>query len=618
MTGKQKKMLARILTAGGLFAVGLLLEHIFPDFLKGWVAIVLLLGAWALAGYPVLLEAIENIGHGQIFDENLLMSIATIGALGLKDWGEAAAVMLFFEVGELFESVAVYRSRQSISALMNLRPDSATVLEDGREIIREPEEVKMGDILLVKPGERIPVDGVITEGSATLDTSKITGESVPAEVGPEDSVISGCVNLSGVLKIRAQSEYAQSTVAKILELVESASDQKATSERLITRFARYYTPTVVIAAILLAVLPPLTMSLSWAVWIKRALTFLVISCPCALVISVPLSYFGGMGAASKLGIVVKGGTVLERIAKAQIAVFDKTGTLTTGQFSVNRVEAKGVDRSTLLNLAAAAEYYSSHPVSAAIKREAGMPEIEPEETEEIPGCGLCATVRGIRVLAGNHKLMERHSISCAQAEGDGTVIYVAANGKYLGYIVIGDTVRPNAKETLRELKKCGIRKNVMLTGDIETAAEKAAKETGIDEYHARLLPQDKVTKMQELLRQKEQDGSVIFAGDGVNDAPVLALADVGIAMGGVGSDAAVEAADVVILNDDISKLPKTIRIARKTNRIAMENIIFALGVKAAILVLGALGYAPMWAAIFADVGVAIIAILNAIRTMYCK
>lgn len=615
MTKSQKRMLVRILISLGLFLAGLVLGRCGLD---GWPKIILLVAAWVLAGYPVILEAVENIGHGQIFDENFLMTVATAGALALQDWAEAAAVMIFFQIGELFENVAVHRSRQSISALMNLRPDYATLLEDGKEVVKEPEEVHKGDILLVKPGERIPVDGVIVHGSAALDTSKITGESLPAEVSDGDAVVSGSVNLSGVLEIQAQSEYAQSTVAKILELVESASDQKAKSERMITRFAKYYTPIVVIAAVLLAVLPPLLFSLSWAVWIKRALTFLVISCPCALVISVPLSYFGGMGAASRLGVVVKGGTVLEQLAKAEIAVFDKTGTLTTGQFSVQQVIPKNIPAERLLAAAASAETYSAHPVAAAIRKAAGEKVPEPESTEEIPGSGICAVAAGRKILAGNRKLMEQYQIAYEPLDADGTVVYVAQDGEYLGAIVVADTARPGLRETMERLKRCGVKKTVMLTGDIPRTAKAVAEAGGIDEYHPRLLPQDKVTQLQSLLERSDPSGTVMFAGDGVNDAPVLALADVGIAMGGVGSDAAVEAADVVILNDEIDKLPKIIRIAKKTTRIDKENIIFALGVKAVILVLGALGYAPMWLAIFADVGVAVLAILNALRTMRCK
>lgn len=614
MTRGQKRSLYQILAGLALFVLGLCLEYFTSGWLNGWPAAAAFVLAWAVAGYSVVLEAVENIGRGQIFDEKFLMAVATIGAFALQEWGEGAAVMLFFQVGELFESVAVHRSRQSISSLMDLRPDSATAWVDGVELEKDPEDVEQGDILIVKPGERVPIDGIILEGSAALDTSKITGESAPCEVSAGDNVLSGCVNLSGVLKIEAQSGYQQSTVAKILELVESAADQKAKSERLITRFAKYYTPTVVIAAVLLAILPPLLVSASWAVWIKRALTFLVISCPCALVISVPLSYFGGIGAASKLGIVLKGGTVMEQLAKAEIAVFDKTGTLTSGQFSVHAVYPEGISKEELLRLVAITETYSAHPVSKAIRAAAGTVEVHPDDTKEIAGCGILATVEGHQILAGNHRLMERFGVAYTPVDAVDTIVYVARDGIYCGAITVGDTIRATTKPALQELKKCGVKRTIMLTGDVEQTAKAVAEAVGLDEYWAKLLPQDKVAHMQQLLGQKRQ-GTVLFVGDGVNDAPVLSLADVGVAMGGVGSDAAVEAADVVILNDDISRLPKAIRISQKTNRIAIENIIFALGVKAVVLVLGAMGYAPMWLAIFADVGVAVLAILNALRTM---
>lgn len=614
MTKKQKRLLIRIIVAAVMFAVGILYHWVAPEPASEWPEIVLMVGAWALVGYDVVWAAVRNIGHGQIFDEKFLMALATVGAFALGDWAEAAAVMIFFQTGELFESVAVQRSRQSIAGLMDLRPDFAIVLENGQQVEKQPEEVQIGDILLVRPGERVPIDGVIIDGSATLDTSKITGESVPSSVKVGDTIVSGCVNLSGVLQIKAKSAYEQSTVAKILELVESAADQKASTERMITRFAKYYTPTVVIAAALLAVIPPLFFSLKWAVWVKRALTFLVISCPCALVISVPLSYFGGMGAASKLGVVVKGGTVLEQLAKAEIAVFDKTGTLTTGEFSVRQVNALSISKEELLHLTAAAETYSIHPVSAAIRKAAGE-SAEPEDTQEIPGCGICARVEGKQILAGNRKLMEQYQIAYTPCDAEGTIVYVACDDTFLGSIVVGDTVRSSVDATMRELKKNGVKRTVMLTGDVKNTAQAVAQAVGIDEYHAKLLPQDKVNQMEQLCQRPNPAGTVLFVGDGVNDAPVLAMADVGVAMGGVGSDAAVEAADVVILNDDIGRLPKIIRIARKTGIIAKENIVFALAIKAVVLVLGAFGYTPMWLAIFADVGVAVLAILNALRTM---
>lgn len=614
MTKKQKKALLRIVLSALLFLAGLALKLFCPKLLSGWAQIVLFLAAWALCGYPVILEAFENLFHGQIFDENFLMTLATVGAIALKDFPEAAGVMIFFQIGELFESIAVHRSRKSISALMDLRPDFATVLENGTEVRKDPEEVQFGDILLVRPGERIPVDGKVLDGTSALDTSKITGESVPRSVTAGDKVLSGCVNQNGVLKIIAESSYEASTVAKILELVESSAEQKAPAERMISRFARFYTPAVVIGAVLLALLPPLLFQGAWTEWIRRALTFLVISCPCALVISVPLSYFGGMGAASKLGVVVKGGTVLDQLAKARVTVFDKTGTLTTGEFGVQAIYPVSVSQIDLLKLAASCETYSTHPVAQAIR--AAFPDrpIRPEQTNELPGCGIEAQIEGKRVLAGNQKLMLLNQIRVPELPQRGTLVYLARDGEYLGAIAVGDRVREGMKDTLAQLKACGIRKNIMLTGDIENAASAAAEELSLDDYAAELLPQDKVEKVRQLLSD-EKDGTVLFAGDGVNDAPVLALADVGIAMGGVGSDAAVEAADVVFLNDELSKLPRLLKIAAKTKRIARQNIIFALFVKAVVLILGALGYAPMWLAVFADVGVAMIAILNAVRTL---
>lgn len=614
MTKKQKKSLLRIVLSASLFLAGLVVRLLCPELLSGWPQIVLFIAAWALCGYPVIFEATQNLFHGQIFDENFLMTLATAGAIALKDFPEAAGVMIFFQIGELFESIAVHRSRKSISALMDLRPDFATVLENGAEVRKQPEEVQLGDILLVRPGERIPVDGKVLEGTSALDTSKITGESVPRQVAAGDSVLSGCVNGSGVLKLEAQSSYEASTVAKILELVESSSEQKAPAERMISRFARFYTPAVVIGAVLLALLPPLLVSGAWSEWIRRALTFLVISCPCALVISVPLSYFGGMGAASKLGVVVKGGTVLDQLSKAKITVFDKTGTLTTGEFAVQEIHPAAISQDELLTLAASAEVYSTHPVAQAIRNACSGAPIHPKTTNEIPGCGIEAIISGRKILAGNAKLMQQNGICVPELPQTGTLVYLAGDGVYLGAITVGDCVRDGMPDTLAQLKAHGIRKNVMLTGDIRETAACVARTLALDDYAAELLPQNKVAKLQQLLAE-ENDGTVLFAGDGVNDAPVLALADVGIAMGGVGSDAAVEAADVVFLNDDISKLPRLLKLAGKTKRIARQNIFFALLVKAVVLCLGALGYAPMWLAVFADVGVAVIAILNAVRTM---
>lgn len=606
MTRKQKKLLTRIIVSLVLFAAGF--------FLKSWWQMGFMLAAWLLAGYDVLWEAIVNIFHGQLFDEKFLMGLATCGALGMKDWKEAAAVMIFFQVGELFESVAVSRSRQSISALMDLRPDRAVVLRDGEEVEVEPEEVQMGDVLLVRAGERIPVDGTVVEGEASLDTAKVTGESMPVEVAEGSEVISGSVNLNGVLKIRANSAYEQSTVARILSLVESAAEKKANAERLITKFAKYYTPSVVIAAVLLAAVPPLAFHQPFMDWLPRALTFLVISCPCALVISVPLAFFSGMGAAAKLGVVVKGGVTLEQLAKTTTFVFDKTGTLTAGDFSIRKVLPEE-RRGEILRLASLCEQYSNHPISRTIREAAPNPEGEATDIMEMAGNGITAVVDGKKVAVGNHRLMEKCGVTLPEIHEAGTVLFVAAEGECLGAIVIGDKPREGVPEMLETLHKHGVRRTVMLTGDNKASAQQCAQACGITEFRAQLLPQDKVTHVEALLAEEKSKGALAFVGDGVNDAPVLTMADVGIAMGGVGSDAAVEAADAVILNDDITKLPALLRIAKRTCLIAKENIVFALAVKAACLVLGAFGIASVWMSVFADVGVAVIAILNALRAM---
>lgn len=606
MTRKQKKLLTRIIVSLVLFAAGF--------FLKSWWQMGFMLAAWLLAGYDVLWEAIVNIFHGQLFDEKFLMGLATCGALGMKDWKEAAAVMIFFQVGELFESVAVSRSRQSISALMDLRPDRAVVLRDGEEVEVEPEEVQMGDVLLVRAGERIPVDGTVVEGEASLDTAKVTGESMPVEVAGGSEVISGSVNLNGVLKIRANSAYEQSTVARILSLVESAAEKKANAERLITKFAKYYTPSVVIAAVLLAAVPPLAFHQPFMDWLPRALTFLVISCPCALVISVPLAFFSGMGAAAKLGVVVKGGVTLEQLAKTTTFVFDKTGTLTAGEFSIRKVLPEE-RRGEILRLASLCEQYSNHPISRTIREAVPNPEGEATDIMEMAGNGITAVVDGKKVAVGNHRLMEKCGVTLPEIDEAGTVLFVAAEGECLGAIVIGDKPREGVPEMLETLHKHGVRRTVMLTGDNKASAQQCAQACGITEFRAQLLPQDKVTHVETLLAEEKSKGALAFVGDGVNDAPVLTMADVGIAMGGVGSDAAVEAADAVILNDDITKLPALLRIAKRTCLIAKENIVFALAVKAVCLVLGAFGIASVWMSVFADVGVAVIAILNALRAM---
>ena len=606
MTRKQKKLLTRIIVSLVLFAAGF--------FLKSWWQMGFMLAAWLLAGYDVLWEAIVNIFHGQLFDEKFLMGLATCGALGMKDWKEAAAVMIFFQVGELFESVAVSRSRQSISALMDLRPDRAVVLRDGEEVEVEPEEVQMGDVLLVRAGERIPVDGTVVEGEASLDTAKVTGESMPVEVAEGSEVISGSVNLNGVLKIRANSAYEQSTVARILSLVESAAEKKANAERLITKFAKYYTPSVVIAAVLLAAVPPLAFHQPFMDWLPRALTFLVISCPCALVISVPLAFFSGMGAAAKLGVVVKGGVTLEQLAKTTTFVFDKTGTLTAGEFSIRKVLPEE-RRDEILRLASLCEQYSNHPISRTIREAVPNPEGEAADIMEMAGNGITAVVDGKKVAVGNHRLMEKCGVTLPELDEAGTVLFVAVESECLGAIVIGDKPREGVPEMLETLHKHGVRRTVMLTGDNKASAKQCAQACGITEFHAQLLPQDKVTHVEALLAEEKGKGALAFVGDCVNDAPVLTMADVGIAMGGVGSDAAVEAADAVILNDDITKLPALLRIAKRTCLIAKENIVFALTVKAACLVLGAFGIASVWMSVFADVGVAVIAILNALRAM---
>ena len=603
MTKKQRRNLIRTGAALLLFAAGMIAD--------GVPALVLLAAAWLTAGYDVVLEALGGILRGQLLDENFLMAIASVGAFVLGDYGEGAAVMIFFQIGEQFRDYAVNRSRKSIAALMDLRPDKARVLEDGTETEKDPEEVCVGDLLLVKPGERIPVDGVVVSGDAFLDTSKITGESEPRGIAAGERVLSGCVNLSGVLTVRAESAYEHSTVARILELVESASEKKAKAEQLITKFAHVYTPLVVAAAVLLALLPPLVLHQPFGMWVERALTFLVISCPCALVISVPLSFFGGMGAASRRGIIVKGGVVLEQLAALRQVAFDKTGTLTTGEFHVERVLPAGIQEDELLRTVALAEQHSAHPVARAVCTRAGVTG-SVESVEELPGFGVSAVVEGRKVSAGNRRLMEKIGLCPEAPSGCTACIYVAIDGVYAGCIALSDTVKPDAADALAALRRMGIRKTVMLTGDTEAAAAQAAAQIRPDDYRAALLPQEKVAALEELMK----DGGVTaFVGDGVNDAPVLSMADIGIAMGGVGSDAAVEVADVVILHDRLSALPEAVSIGRRTLRIARENIWFALGVKALILVLGALGIADMWLAVFADVGVAILAILNAMRTL---
>ena len=605
MTKKQKKALIRILIGIVLFIIGL--------FLQGYCRLGFMLAAWAVTGWPVVRKALRNIARGSVFDEHFLMTVATVGAFALGEYPEGAAVMIFFQIGELFESLAVERSRRSIASLMDLRPDSAWLWRDGAAEEIDPDEIQPGDILLVKPGERIPVDGVIVEGDASLDTAQITGESLPMQVGPGQQILSGCIDLSGVLKIRAESAYEHSTVARILELVENAGEIKAPTERLITRFARIYTPAVVLCALALAVVPPLFDG-AWSQWIKRALSFLVISCPCALVISVPLSFFGGMGAASKQGVIIKGGATMEELARVRIAAFDKTGTLTMGIFRVEQVDAEGMERDQVLYYAAGAESMSSHPIGKAICAAVNDPPADVSVLQEVPGRGVIASVDGRRVLAGSSGLLAQENIAVPDLSTDATCVLVAVDGIYAGMIRLTDTLKSNASNALAQLRKLGVRKSVLLTGDNEAAARRIGDALGFDELRAKLLPQDKVEAMRGLL----SEGRVMFTGDGVNDAPVLVAANVGVAMGGVGADAAVEAADVVVLNDDLEKLASAVRISQKTVRNARQNIVFALGVKLAILVLAAFGIASMWLAVFADVGVAVLAICNAMRMLRVK
>ncbi|WP_297196098.1 heavy metal translocating P-type ATPase [uncultured Flavonifractor sp.] len=611
MTKKQTRMLIRILVSGGLFGAALALP------LEGWAKLAVFLVPYAVIGWDVLWRAVRNIAHGQIFDENFLMALATIGALAIGEYPEAVFVMLFYQVGELFQSYAVNQSRKSIAALMDIRPDYANIEVDGQLQQVDPEEVAVGDTIVIKAGERIPLDGVVLEGASTLDTAALTGESLPRQVQSGDDVISGCVNLSGLLKVQVTKAFQESTVSKILDLVENSSSKKAKAEHFITRFARYYTPVVVLAAVALAVLPPLFTAIGWLDSIQRALNFLVVSCPCALVISVPLSFFGGIGGASRDGILVKGSNYLEVLAKAEIVVFDKTGTLTQGVFNVTAIHPDHCDQSHLLELAALAECVSDHPISRSLLEAWGeLPDrSRVTQAEELSGRGVRAIVDGKVICAGNDKLMEEIGVTWHPCHHVGTTVHVAADGVYLGHIVISDQVKPDAKEAISTLKAAGVRKTVMLTGDAKPVGEAVAAQLGLDEVHAQLLPADKVDQVERLLKQVSPKGALAFVGDGINDAPVLSRADVGIAMGGLGSDAAIEAADIVLMDDKPSKLAQAIAIARHTLAIVRQNIVFALAVKLFVLVLSALGQANLWQAVFADVGVSVIAILNAMRAM---
>ena len=619
MNKKQKKMLIRIIIAAVLIVVFSLLPA------EGYLRFALFMIPYLVIGYDILKKAFKGILNKQVFDENFLMAVATVGAILLGDYSEGVAVMLFYQIGELFQSYAVGKSRRNISELMDIRPDYANIEKDGALEQVDPDEVEIGTIIVVQPGEKVPIDGVITEGTSTLNTSALTGESLPRDAKAGDEVISGCINMTGLLKIRTTKEFGESTVSKILELVENSSSRKSKSENFISKFAKYYTPAVCYGALALAFIPPIVLLIMgkpamWGDWIYRALTFLVISCPCALVISIPLSFFAGIGGASNQGILVKGSNYLETLAQTKYVVFDKTGTMTQGVFEVSGIHHNEMPDEKLLEYAALAECSSSHPISKSLQKAYGKPIDRNRVTdiEEISGNGVIAKVDGISVAAGNTKLMDRLGIAYQDCHHVGTVVHMAIDGKYAGHILISDIIKPHAREAIAELKKAGISKTVMLTGDSKRVADQVAGELGIQEVYSELLPADKVSRLEELLNQKSEKDKLAFVGDGINDAPVLSRADIGIAMGALGSDAAIEAADIVLMDDDPLKISKAIKIARKCIRIVYENIYFAIGIKVLCLILGALGIANMWMAIFADVGVMIIAVLNAIRTLFVK
>ena len=610
MNRKQKRSLYTILIAAALFIVALLLP------VEGIWELLIYLIPYGVIGWRVIWKAIKNISRGQIFDENFLMGVASIGAMCAGEYKEAVAVMLFYQVGELFESCAVGKSRRSIAALMDIRPDVAHVERDGALITVDPEEVEIGERIVIQPGERVPLDGEVIEGASTLDTAALTGESVPREIHPGEDVISGCINLSGVLHVRVNKRFGESTVARILELVENASSNKAKSENFITKFARWYTPAVCLSALLLAVVPSLITG-DWGEWVSRALIFLVVSCPCALVISVPLSFFGGIGGASANGILIKGGNFVETLAQVDTVVFDKTGTLTQGNFEVTAIHPEKVPEQELLEIAALAENYSTHPISASLKRAFGMPldESRISDVEELSGKGVIATVDGKNVAVGNGRLMQYVGVDWHECENSGTIVHVAADGTYMGHIVISDMLKPQSKAAIQALKDCGVKQSVMLTGDRKDVAEAVARELGVDGVYSELLPADKVAQVEKLLVTQQKGEKLAFVGDGINDAPVLSRADVGIAMGALGSDAAIEAADVVLMDDNPQKIATAIRISKRTLTIVHQNIVFALGVKFIVLILSALGLGNMWIAVFADVGVSVLAILNAMRAL---
>ena len=620
MTKRQKKSLTRIIIA----AVFMIILKFLP--VEGWLKFILYMVPYLVVGYDILRKAFKGILNKQVFDENFLMAVATIGAIALGNYKEGVSVMLFYQIGELFQSYAVGKSRRNISDLMDIRPDYANIETDGELEQVDPDEVEVGTVIVVQPGEKVPIDGVIEDGTSTLNTSALTGESVPREAKTGDEVISGCINLTGLLKIRTTKEFGESTVSKILELVENSSSRKSKSENFISKFARYYTPAVCYGALALAILPPLVRMLvmglapEWGDWIYRALTFLVISCPCALVISIPLSFFAGIGGASHEGVLVKGSNYLETMAQTKYVVFDKTGTMTQGVFEVSGVQHNTMPEEELLEYAALAECSSSHPISKSLQKAYGKQINRDRVTdiEELSGKGVTTKVDGVKVAAGNAKLMKYLGIEYSECDEIGTIVHVAVDGAYAGHILISDKLKPHAKEAIRDLKKAGITKTVMLTGDMKRVADKVAAELGIEEVYSELLPADKVAKVESLLNQKSEKEKLAFVGDGINDAPVLSRADIGIAMGALGSDAAIEAADVVLMDDDPKKIAKAIKISRKCMRIVYENIYFALGIKAICLILGALGIANMWMAIFADVGVMVIAVLNAIRALFVK
>lgn len=620
MNKKQKKMLIRIITALILF-IGLKLVHL-PEMAN----VILSLATYFLIGYDILTKAIKGILKKQVFDENFLMAVATVGAIALGDYSEGTAVMLFYQIGEWFQSYAVGKSRKNISELMDIRPDYANIQNENGELVQvDPDEVEIGTIIIVKPGEKIPIDGIVVEGNSTLNTSALTGESLPRDASVNDEVISGCINLTGLLKIKTTREFVESTVSKILDMVENASSKKSRSENFISRFAHYYTPAVVYSALALAILPPIVsflmgMDPNWAEWVYRALTFLVISCPCALVISIPLSFFAGIGGASNAGVLVKGSNYLEALASTKYVVFDKTGTMTQGVFEVSGIHHASIAEDKILELAAMAESYSTHPISKSLLQAYGKP-VDKERiknVEEISGYGVIAQIDDKEVLVGNDKLMKKYGIEYKPCHDVGTIVHIAIDQEYVGHILISDKIKPHAEEAIARLKEVGVKETIMLTGDVKTVANKVASDLNIDKVYSELLPQDKVNKVEELLEKKQEKEKLAFVGDGINDAPVLSRADVGIAMGALGSDAAIEAADIVLMDDDPLKIVKAIKIAKKCLRIVYENIYFAIGVKIICLILSAFGIGNMWLAIFADVGVMVIAVLNAIRTLNVK